>query len=285
MSAGSDSRTPNVARIYDFLLGGKENFPEDREVAERLLESIPDAAVAAWDNREFLGRAVRHLVEAEGIRQFIDIGAGLPTRGNVHSAAQLIDYRTRVVYVDRDPEVVSHAGRLLDDIPNVRVIAGDLREPEGILADSSQCSLISFREPAAVVLAGVLHFICDADDPYGIVNRLMAAMCPGSFLVLSHVSGDFLPPGALKEAGKLYDRTTAPGVARSHGEVLRFFGGLDLMPPGLVNAAEWRAGVLPADPGRTIFYAGVGVKRQWPRFLMVPGGGRPVRISGAGARR
>lgn len=260
MTDGAKARMPNVARIYDFLLGGKENNDDDRRAAQQLLENIPDAAVAAWDNREFLGRAVRFLAEEAGIRQFIDIGTGLPTRGNVHAVAQQFAPDARVVYVDYDPDVIAHAQKLLRQNQNVVAIEGDLRRPEQILANPALRSLVSLSEPVALFLVAVLHFIRDDENPYSIVDSLKRAIPPKSYLVLSHVTTDDIAPDAARQVEKLYERTSAPGVARSRAEIVRFFDGLELIPPGLVNVASWRADWMTTEPGRTIFYAGLGSK-------------------------
>jgi S-adenosyl methyltransferase len=261
MTDGVNARMPNVARIYDFLLGGKDNYEEDRRAAERLLDAVPDAAVAAWDNREFLGRAVQFLVEEAGIRQFIDIGTGLPTRGSVHAVAHQFAPEARVVYVDYDPVVITHAQALLTQHPNAIAIEGDLRNPEQILTHSALRNLIDFDEPFAILLVAILHFIRDDENPYHVVSRLRDAMAPESYLVLSHVTGDDISPEVTKRVQKLYAQATAPGVPRTHAEIMPFFDGLQLIPPGLVNVASWRTDWMATESGRTIFYAGVGSKR------------------------
>ena len=257
-----DTSRPNVARIYDYLLGGKDNYDVDRVAAEKLLEMVPDASVACYDNRQFLGRAVRYLVGGTqpSVRQIIDIGSGLPTLGQVHSVAHLVAPDTRVVYVDYDPDVLEHSRRLLAGESNVVAVDRDLRQPEEILQDPRVLSLIDFRRPVAVLLVAVLHFIKDGDYPYAIVEGLKKAMAPGSYLVLSHVTGDNLTSDITTSVGELYEGTTAPGATRTRSEILRFFDGLELVPPGLVNVSEWRNEFMPEQPGRTIFYAGVGRK-------------------------
>ena len=255
------AHTPNVARIYDYLLGGKDNFQVDQEAARELLQAVPDASVAAWDNREFLGRAVRFLSKEAGIRQFIDIGTGLPTRANVHGIAQQCIAEPHVAYIDNDPVVLSHARALLAQQPAVVAVEGDLRAPMQILASPEVQALITFDEPIAVLLVAILHFIRDEENPYGIVKQLKEAMPRGSYLVLSHVTGDHLPPNAADKADALYRQTNAPGIIRSRDAIEHFFDGLQLIPPGLVNVASWRADWLVTGPGRTIIYAGVGRKR------------------------
>ena len=249
---------PNVARIYDYLLGGKDNFAADREAAGQLLTAIPDALSSARQNRDFLGRAVRFLADEAGIRQFIDIGTGLPTQGNVHEAAHEIDPSARVVYVDHDPIVVSHARALLTrQGANVAAIRGDLRRPEQILTDPAVRSLVSFDEPVAVLLVAVAHFIADEDNPGKLAGTLMAEMPPGSYLALSHITSDDLSADANSKAQAAYAAATARAYPRTRAEVTRLFGGLEITEPGVVDVAEWRAG---PRPGRTLFYGGVARK-------------------------
>jgi hypothetical protein len=190
---GIDTRAPNPARIYDYLLGGKDHYPADRQAAEAVLAVAPQAREGARENRAFLQRAVRYLAEA-GVRQFLDIGTGLPTQGNVHQVAQAVMPEARVVYVDHDPVVHTHANALLtNNSPTTVAVIGDLREPEAILDHPEVRRLLDFTRPIAVLLVAVLHFIRDAEDPAGIVTRLRDAMAPGSYLVVSHATGDFHP--------------------------------------------------------------------------------------------
>lgn len=260
----------NVARIYDFLLGGRDNNEEDRLAAEQVLNVIPDAAVAAWDNREFLGRAVRFLASEAGIRQFIDIGTGLPTRGNVHSVAQQCAPAARVVYVDYDPEVITHARAILSGRENVTAIEGDLRSPENILRNPELRALINLDEPVAILLVAVLHFIRNDENPHRLVSQLRAAMVTGSYLVMSHVTSDHVTQDASFQAQSLYDRATAPAVPRTRAELTPFFDDLEIIPPGLVNVAAWRAEWMATEPGRTLFYAGVGHKLRRPEDSPIP---------------
>lgn len=255
-----NTSVPNVARIYDYLLGGKDNFGADRQAAEELLEAVPDAAVAARQNRDFLRRAAGFLARDCGIRQFIDIGTGLPTRGNVHEIVQHFTPDAHVLYVDNDPVVVTHAQALLADNATTVAINRDLRDPDQILSHPALRALIDIAAPVAVLLIAVLHFVKDSDGVYEIVQRLKDAMAPGSYLVVSHVTGDDLPAEAAERARELYENSTAPGVVRTHQEITRFFDGLEIVPPGVVNVSSWRAGLPARKPGRTIFYAGVGRK-------------------------
>jgi SAM-dependent methyltransferase len=229
---------PSPARIYDYLLGGKDNYPADREAAEELLLAIPDLRMFAAENRAFMHRAVRFLVTEAGIRQFIDIGAGLPGQGNVHEIAQGIDPRTRVVYVDNDPVVLAHGRNMLQGVSGAAIIEQDLRQPAAILADGDLAKVIDFTEPVAVLMIAVLHFIDDAENPAALIAELAAALAPGSYLALSHATADSRPQSA--KAEKVYERATAQAHARSREQVRDLVAGLDLVMPGLVWAPQWR---------------------------------------------
>ena len=255
-----NASVPNVARIYDYLLGGKDNYSADREAAAELIRLIPDALTACYHNRRFLQRAVRFLAGEAGIRQFIDIGTGLPTQGNVHEVAQSLEPGARVLYVDNDPVVVAHAQALLADNSTVIAINRDLRYPDQILGHPALQALINFDEPVAILLVAVLHFIQAGDGPYEIVEKLKAAMPPGSYLVLSHITADQVPPQVEKQAQRVYDRTNAPVSARSRAEIERFFDGMAIIEPGVVDVCAWRNEWLPPQPGRTIFCAGMASK-------------------------
>ena len=248
-------KVPNVARIYDYLLGGKDHFAADREAAGQLIIAIPDVAIFARQNRDFLGRVVRFLSGSAGIRQFIDIGTGLPTQGSVHEVAHEADPSARVVYVDHDPVVISHARALLaSHEPNVAAIGGDLRHPEQILADPDLQALISPGEPVAVLLIAVMHFLPDDDQPANITDTLMAALPPGSYLALSHITAENIPAEANNKARAVYDSATARPYPRSHAELTRLFNTLDIIEPGVVDVAAWRA---HPQAGRTLCYGGV----------------------------
>jgi SAM-dependent methyltransferase len=253
-------RVPNVARIYDVLLGGKDNYASDRKAAEELLDAVPDAAFAARQNRDFLGRAVQFLVRDSGIRQFIDIGTGLPTQGNVHEVAQHFAPDARVCYVDNDPVVVAHAQALLVKNANTVAIGRDFREPDQIVRHPALRALIDLDKPVAILLVAILHFVTDAENPYPLVERLKEVMAPGSYLVISHVTGDEVPAEAAERARRLYENSSAPGVTRTRAEIARFFADFELVPPGVVNASSWGTGLSACKSGRTIFYAGVGRK-------------------------
>jgi hypothetical protein len=259
---------PNPARIYDYFLGGKDNFPADREVAEQVVAIAPVARDIVEDNRAFLRRAVRLLAGEAGIRQFIDLGSGLPTQGNVHEIAQAVAPDARVVYVDNDAMVVTHSRALLAG-DNTAAIEADLRDPDSVMRHPEVRELIDFDQPIALLLMAILHFVPDDEDPYGIVARFRDAMAAGSYLALSHGTRDIparpdMSPEAMAEMGakveRLYQLTTASLVTRTHAQVERFFDGFDLLDPGLVEIQLWRPDEADALlPGG--FYGGVGRKR------------------------
>lgn len=259
---------PNPARIYDYFLGGKDNFPADREVADQVLAIAPVAREVVEDNRAFLRRAVRFLAHEAGIRQFVDLGSGLPTQGNVHEIAQAIALDARVVYVDNDAMVVTHSRALLAG-DNTVAIQADLREPEVILGHPEVRELINFDQPIALLLMAILHFIPDDEDPLGIVARFRDALPTGSYLAISHGTRDIpvrpdMSAEEMTEMGarveRLYQLTTASLVTRPRAQVERFFDGFDLLDPGLVEIQLWR----PDDRDSMLpggFYGGVGRKR------------------------
>ena len=251
-----DPHAPNVARVYDYLLDGKDHYAADRAAAGRLLRAVPDAAVAARQNRSFLGRAVEFLARDCGIEQFIDIGTGLPAQGSVHEVARRFVPGARVVYADNDPAVVLHAETLLAGHASAAVISADLRDPGGMLDHPSLRGLIDLDQPVAVLLVAVLHFIVDASEPYLVVDCLKEAMAAGSWLVISHVTADDLSAGAAGRARAAFEQANAPGVTRTREEVTRFFAGLEVIPPGVVSAASWRAPLPVRGSRRTIFMPG-----------------------------
>jgi len=232
---GINATKPHPARIYDYYLGGKSNFPADREVADQILALAPESRDNAQLNRSFLRRVVRFLAGEAGIRQFLDIGTGLPTQGNVHEVAQAVAPDARIVYVDYDPIVLSH-GRALLAGEHVTIVQGDLRDPGGILGNPELREVLDFEQPIALLLVAILHFIHDRDDPAAILQRLREALPAGSYLAVSHATGDFDPARTL-EALKIYKGMLA---LRSHAEIERFFEGFDLLDPGLVEVDRWR---------------------------------------------
>jgi S-adenosyl methyltransferase len=254
--AGFDVTVPNVARIYDYFLGGKDNFAADREAAEELREVLPDAKVACLENRDFLRRAVRYLAGEAGIRQFIDIGSGLPTAENTHEVAQAVRPDARVVYVDYDPVVMTHARALLESSPNVAAVDADLRRPGAILGSTPLTDLVDFSEPVAILLVAVLHFIGNDEDPYGIAGVLKSVMAPGSYLAISHVTQDGVSREERLGGLSVYDKASAAVFPRRYDEVLKFFDRMELVDPGLVSISEWRSHVKM----RQLIYGGVAWK-------------------------
>jgi hypothetical protein len=260
---------PSVARVYDYYLGGSHNFAVDRELARKIVEMTPETVQVARANRAFLRRAVRFCVQA-GIRQFLDIGSGIPTVGNVHNVAQDLDPLAKVVYVDIDPVAVAHSRAILADNDLATVIQADLRDPGGILDHPEVQSLLDLTEPVAVLMVSVLHLIPDEDDPAGIVGKFAAAVAPGSYLVLSHL---MLPDRGLAEdeAAKLdtareqYARTATQLSMRSRQEITDLLAGWELVEPGLTHLSMWRPDS-PEDvevgPGGAAFLAGVGRKES-----------------------
>jgi len=231
---------PNVGRIYDWLLGGKDNYEEDRQAGARLAAAVPDVLAGARANREFLGRAVRFLA-GQGIRQFIDIGPGLPTMGSTHQILQQAAPGARVVYADTNPVVISHGRNLLGGMTEVRAILGDIRNPAAILKHPDLRGHIDPCEAVGVLLVALLHFIPDADDPYRAVTYLKAAMAPGSYLVLSHGTSDSLDPDTAARLQEVYEGATAPAAPRTAADIARFLDGLEVTDPGLCDVACWQA--------------------------------------------
>lgn len=256
-----DCSTPNVARIYDYYLGGKDNYGPDREAARKVLGSAPDVPLAALENREFLRRAIHFLVEEAHISQFIDIGPGLPTQGNVHQVVRRLDPQAHVVYVDNDPVVLAHGRVILQKAPAVSIIEGDVRRAEDILANAELRELIDFSRPVTLCMSLVLHFITEVEDPYDIVARLREALCPGSYLVLTHVTGDERDGRTVSDITAVYDEATAPLVPRTRAEVTKLFDGFELVEPGVVFTAQWRpTAEYYARGGTRWAHAGVGRK-------------------------
>ena len=256
---GVDVTVASPARVYDYFLGGKDNFAVDRRVGDEVIARIPEARPALRANRRFLQRAVRYMAE-QGIDQFIDLGTGIPTAGPVHEIARRVHPRARVVYVDNDPIVFAHNQALLrtDD---VIAIKHDIREPDSILDDPRLRDLIDLDRPVGVLFVAVLHFITDAEDPYGIVARFREAMARGSHLAVSHDTSEGRDPAVVAAVEEVYE-ATAPIIFRGRAAIGRFFDGFELVEPGLVHPPEWR----PDSPsevetaGREWLYAGVARK-------------------------
>jgi hypothetical protein len=252
---GIDFSRPHTARMYDYLLGGKDHFAVDRETMEAGLQSWPGARVYARENRKFLARAVEYLTREAGVRQFLDVGTGLPTGNNVHEVAQWAAPDSRVVYMDNDPLVLAHAQALLTSGPAGRTayIQADLRDPEKILAHPVVRDTLDFSQPVALMLVAILHFIPDEDDPGAIVATLMAGLPPGSYLVSSHVTAE-LDPDGVHGMERAYQAGGLWAGARTAAEFGRtFFTGLEFVDPGLVLISDWRAtGGEPAPLAREV---------------------------------
>lgn len=256
-----DITVPNAARIYDYLLGGKDHFDADRKAADHLISLVPAVPAQVRENRGFLRRAVRY-VASQGVDQFLDVGAGLPTQDAVHEVAHEVSPGARVAYVDYDPMVVLHGNALLTE-PDCSIAArGDVRDPAAILADPKITAHLDFRRPVAVVLAAVMHFVDDASDPYSMVARFRDALAPGSYLILSHVTRDNISDDLAKQAVRLYDDASAPLFPRTREQVTRFFDGFEIVPPGIVHDSDWPSDTSDHhDNPPRLGWAGVGVKR------------------------
>jgi len=240
---GIDISVAHPARVYDYWLGGKDNFEADRLAGERVLAVTPGLRYRVRANRAFLGRTVRYLAAEAGIRQFLDLGTGIPSGDNTHEVAQLAAQDARIVYVDNDPIVLRHAQALLRSTPEgfTTYIEADLREPAPILRQAA--ATLDFNQPVAVMLLGVLHLVADSEDPWGIVATLMDVVPAGSFLVISHPALDISETQA--EGQRVYNQNVATAqTLRTRDEVARFFTGLEFVPPGLVQVHQWRP-----DPG------------------------------------
>ncbi|GAA2999691.1 SAM-dependent methyltransferase [Kitasatospora albolonga] len=254
---------PHSARMYDYWLGGKTNFPPDRALGEAFEQAIPSIKVMARENRRFLGRAVRYLAGEAGIRQFLDIGTGIPTEGNTHEVAQATAPDSRVVYVDNDPIVLAHARALMDSSGSGRTayIHADLMEPEKILADPVLTSTLDLDQPVGLTLVAVLMLVADADDPWAKARVLMDALAPGSYVAITHPGLDF-DPAAMASIVKAAARGEMTLVPRTRDQVARFFADWELVEPGVVPVMGWRPeGAEPADPGAAYYWSGIARKR------------------------
>ena len=247
---GIDTSTPNVARIYDYLLGGKDNFAADREAAKQLIAAIPDVAAIARDNRSFLGRVVRYLAMQAGIRQFLDLGSGLPTQANVHELAQGVAPDVRVVYVDNDPVVASHGRALLASRDRVAMALADLRDPASVWQHPDVAGLLDWTQPIAVLCTSTLHFVADEDEPHTIIAGYRDHMAPGSYLAITHGTMEEDPAGERDKAAGVYRQASSQLHVRPLADVRRFFDGFELVEPGLVWITEWRPEPGTAPTGR-----------------------------------
>jgi len=257
-----NTSVPQSARVYDYWLGGRDHFAADRAVGDAIAAALPSIRTQVRAQRAFLGRAVRFLTREAGIRQFLDIGTGIPSAGNVHDVAQEIAPSSRVLYVDHDPIVLVHARALMAGAPEGRVafIQADLREPEAILADPAVAATLDLERPVGLVLVGVMHHLRDDDDPRRIVATLVDALAPGSYLVLSQTTPDF-DPSAMAALAAASEQGGIANVPRSLADTERFFAGLELVEPGLVPMATWRPDPdADQDPRGVYAYGGVARK-------------------------
>ncbi|MFF3749428.1 SAM-dependent methyltransferase [Streptomyces sp. NPDC002018] len=258
---GIDISVPSVSRVYDYYLGGSHNFEVDREAARKAMEFMPGLPKIMKANRAFIRRAVEFSL-AEGVTQFLDIGSGIPTFGNVHEVAQAANPGARVLYVDHDPVAVAHSRAVLDGNGDADIVNGDLRKPDGILTSPEALRLLDLDRPVALLLVAVLHFLEDEDDPYRSVAELRDALAPGSLLILTHASYDGIPlaPERARGAVDVYREIRSPLVMRTREETARFFDGFEMVEPGLVSMAEWRPDcpVAQEDPYAFSGFAGVG---------------------------
>lgn len=241
---GVDPSKPSIARVYDFMLGGKDNFAIDRQVAQLGFHLFPDAFQSSRANRDFIGRSVRHQITEGGITQFLDLGSGLPTQGNIHEIAHELNPSAKVVYVDNDPMVIAHGRALLAGDGTTTVLQADVREPEAILTHPDVLDMIDFSQPVGVLLSGILHHVNDDRDPAGIAARLRSAVPPGSFMTISHFHNpmDRHPEAAKRaaEVERMSQDAMETGRWRTYEEILAYFGDWELLEPGLVPLPDWR---------------------------------------------
>ena len=259
--AAFDPTAAHQARIYDYWLGGKDNFAADREAAEQAVAAYPPILRAVRAQRAFLARAVRYLAYDIGVQQFLDIGTGLPTASNTHTVAQAAAPGARVVYVDNDPMVLAHARALLTSMPRgaTTYLDADLRDPDEILAGTAD--LLDFHQPVAVLLIGVLQLIPDSDDPHAIVARLTAAVPSGSWLAVYHPASDIDQDRVAEAVRRVNARSSGTTTLRSHAEIARFFDGLQLLEPGLIQVHRWQPGTAaPGNDDQIAAYAGLARK-------------------------
>jgi hypothetical protein len=255
-----DTSVAHVARVYNYWLGGKDNFAADRAAGEQAIKAFPNIVLSARANRAFLARAVRFLAGAMGIRQFLDIGTGIPSANNTHEVAQAVTPESRIVYVDNDPVVLTHARALLTSNPAgaTDYIDADLRRPRQILADAART--LDFSRPVAVMLMAILQHVSDDEDPYAVVATLRDGLPPGSYLALSHPAKDIDAEAMAKMAASLNQMMAEKVTFRDHDAVARFFDGLDLVEPGMVQASKWRPASEAEAASPAALWAGVALK-------------------------
>jgi len=256
--SGVDLDKPSVARVYDYYLGGSHNFAADREFADKVIAAVPDALWVVQENRAFLRRTVRFLL-SQGVDQFIDLGSGIPTVGDVHEVAAAINPSARTVYVDHDPVAVAHSRALLNGNANTAVHAGDLKEPDAVLSDPAVGALLDMSRPIGILMIAVLHFIPRDDEALAVVKSWAQHVVPGSYLAITHGSADRMTDGA-RETESLYNRSVASLTMRTYDEVVALFTGETLIDPGVVQIPYWRPDQpddLDSDVARYPGYAGV----------------------------
>ena len=255
-----DPSVAHIARIQDYWLGGKDHFEADRVAGDEAIAHLPDMVASVRNTRAFLGRTVRFLAREQGIRQFLDVGTGIPTASNTHEVAQRFAPSSRIVYVDNDPMVLAHARALLTSTPEGKCsyIDADIREPEKVLRAAAE--VLDFTKPVGVVLMAVLQFVPDADDPYGLVRHLMAAVPGGSYLVISHPAADIQAAAMAGMATRLNELMAQRVKPRSKAEVAAFFDGLDLVEPGVIRCPEWRPERPEDAAGKSTMWGGVAEK-------------------------
>lgn len=257
---GVDLTRPSASRVYDYYLGGYHNFEVDREMARQAIADWPDLPLFMRSNRAFLRRAVTRMVEL-GVRQFLDIGSGIPTVGNVHEVAQGLDPGARVVYVDLDPVAVAHSREILGDNPHATAVRGDFRRPEELLDDPAVSGVLDLEKPVALLLIALLHFVGDDDAPAATIEAFRQRLAPGSYLVLSHATHEFHPPEVTAGHRDLYrNRTATPMTMRGRARVEAFFDGFELLDPGVVLSEVWHPdpGAQGGDPERIPIWVGAG---------------------------
>jgi SAM-dependent methyltransferase len=253
-----DVSKPNPARVYDYLLGGANNFEVDRGLAKRLVEMVPDVAFMVIENRSFLRRAVTFLAKA-GIEQFLDLGSGIPTVGNTHEVAQQINPACRVLYVDQEAVAVAHSDLLLAGNSQAGILRADVRKPEAILNDPKTRSMLDFSRPVAILMFAVVHFMDANDDPAKVIKAYRDATAPGSYLALSHITAEGRPD-MIDAVAEYSTKASMEGNLRGRDEIKGFFDGYELVEPGLVFTPQWRGELDVCDPWRSAVYAGVGKK-------------------------
>lgn len=256
------ARVPSPARMYDYYLGGKDNFAVDREAAEKALSVVPHGRHIARANRNFLVHAVRFMAE-RGVSQFIDVGAGIPTSPNVHETARAVDPHARVVCIDNDPVVMAHIRALVEKgNDGILALEADMQCPHNILANDALHQIVDFARPIGVLFVAVLHFISDEDDPRGSVGAFTRLMTSGSYLALSHITSDGTEPDVIATIHDAYRNATAPAVFRTADQIRQFFDGTNLIDPGLVDVSDWYApgNIRPPGPRALRFLAGIATK-------------------------